>query len=184
MKAEFGTKLNLPKSESRYIKLRAKGDTIKFRLAGTPTYQTDHWVEREKFPCEKYNSEDNSADCKYCEQYALAVADGNKKAADSIKPVTTFKYPILDRESGRAAVFEFTAKSIHYGIDGYAKMGVDVFACDWGVTRNEEQGNYYSVMRLDKGVLSAEDKAQLKIASEFKLEGKQSESVNPEEVPV
>ena len=182
--AKFGTELNLPKGESRYLKLKAKGDVIKFRLAGVPFYQTDHWINKEKITCEKYNSEDNSAPCGYCEQYEEAVNAGDKQAQREYRPVTTFMYPVLDRNTGRAGIFQFTAKSIHYGIDGYSKMGVDVFGCDWAVTRNEEKGNYYSVMRLGEDILSAEEQKELKRASEFELEGKQSESVKPEDVPI
>ena len=187
--AKFGQELNIPKSESRYLKLKAKGDTIKFRLAGVPVYQTDHWINKEKISCDKYNSADNIGDCRYCDQYAEAYAAGDKTAMREYRPVTTFMYPVLckeynNKEHGRAAIFQFTAKSIHYGIDGYSRMGVDVFACDWAIERTEEQGNYYSVMRLGEGVLSKEEEAELKRAGGFELEGKESESVRPGEVPI
>ena len=188
-KIDFGKEINLPKGESKYIKLRNKGDFILFRIAGTPVYETDHWVDRNKFPCDKYNSLDNDAPCHYCDDYLDAVANGDKKTVRELRPVTTFKYPVLDRTSGKAGIYEFTAKSIHYGIDGYAKMGIDVFGCDWRVDRlkqtvDEAGPEFWSLKRLGDGVLSKEEKAELKRASEFELEGKESESVNPKDVPV
>ena len=186
---KFGQDLNLPKGESKYIKLRNKGEFILFRIAGTPTYETDHWVNKEKFSCDKYNSADNDTPCHYCDDYATALAKGDKKVARDIKPVTTFRYPILDRTTGKAGIYEFTAKSIHYGVDGYKRMGIDVFGCDWRVDRlkqtvDEPGSEFWSLKRLGEGVLSKEEKAELKKASEFELEGKESESVNPEEVPI
>ena len=186
---EFGQELNLPKGESKYLKLRNKGDYIVFRIAGTPVYETDHWINREKVSCDKYNSLDNDAPCHYCDEYEAAVSADDKQAIRDLKPVTTFMYPILDRTSGKAGIYQFTAKSIHYGIDGYSKMGIDVFGCDWRVDRNkqtvDEAGpEFWSLKRLGEGVLSKEEKAELKRANEFELEGKQSESVVSDEVPI
>ena len=186
---KFGQELNLPKGESKYLKLRNKGDFLVFRIAGTPVYETDHWINREKVSCDKYNSLENDAPCHYCDDYAEAVAADDKQVMRELRPVTTFMYPVLDRTTGKAGIYQFTAKSLHYGIDGYAKMGVDVFACDWRVDRHkqtvDEAGpEFYSLMRLSEGVLSKEEKAELKRAKEFELEGKQSESVKPEDVPI
>jgi len=185
-KTEFGTDPDLPKSGGMYVKLKAKGDKLKFRIAGTPYYHVDHWIEekgkRKKIECAKYNSEGNAADCEYCDQHKEAVAAGNKELADSVRPVTTFMYPILNRDTGEAAIFQFTAKGIHYDINGYAKEGVDVFACDWLVERTEEPGSgYYNVKRLGEDKLSAEEQEELDRAKGFNLEGKASSSIKETE---
>jgi len=184
-KAEFGSDLNLPRGGGQYVKLVSKGDKIKFRIAGTPTYHVDHWIgekgAREKVACTKYNTDDKDAQCGYCDDYKKAVDAGDKDVAKDIKPTTTFLYPILNRETGEAAIFQFTAASIHYKISNYAKAGVDVLACDWLVERTEEPGSgYYDVMRLDAGTLSAEEKEELERAGGFNLGGRESSSVGPE----
>ena len=175
-KAEFGRELDLPASEGRYIRLKSQGDKIKFRIAGTPVYQVDHWVEGEKIPCKKYGG--GGGECSFCEDYRRAVELGDEEMQRKFRPVTTFLYPILNRVTGKAQIFQFTAKSIHYAISGYAKEGVDVFGCDWVVERTEEPGSgYYSVMRLGSEELTEEEQAQLERARGFLLEGKSSKSV-------
>ena len=180
--ASFSKDLNLPKGNSLYVKLAGKGDKIKFRIATTPFYVTRHWTSpRTTELCEKYNS-DNVKPCKHCEEYDKLMAQDKKEEAKEHRPITTFKYPILNYEGDLPAIFEFTAKSIHYSIKGYADEGVDVFACDWSVERTEEQGNYYKVLRLNDSKLSEKQQEALDKAKTFKLADRQSSSVVSGEV--
>jgi hypothetical protein len=175
--AQFGKKLNLPSAGSKFIKLTAKGDKIKFRIASTAHYQTKHWLDKETVLCTRYNAEDKKAECINCDKHQKLVDAGNVDEAKKIAPVTTFYYPILNLADDTAAVFQFTAKSIHYTIAGYADEGVDVFACDWSVERTEEKGNYYKVLRLDSKPLNKEQKAAIEAAKNIKFMGKESSSV-------
>ncbi len=180
--ASFEKNLNLPSSGGRYVKLSKKGDKIRFRIAGTPHYETKHFLgDKEIEFCGKYNSDDTKATCKYCEDYATALEMGDEKTAKQIKPFTTFYYPILDLGDNKAKIFQFNAKGIHYTIKNYADEGVDVFACDWSVERTEEQGpNYYKVLRLDGKKLTKEQDEELVKAKGFKLSQKPSSSVSTE----
>jgi len=182
--AAFNKKLNLPGNTNTFVKLKSKGDKIKFRIANTPHYETIHWVGDIEFElCGRFNSDDKEAKCTYCDDYDRAVEAGDKKTADAIKAQTTFYYPILllegnaSEQVGKPAIFQFNAKSIHYNIKGYADEDVDVFACDWLVERTEEQGNYYHVKRLSDKPLSKELQEQFELAKQLKLKAKESKSV-------
>lgn len=188
--ASFGKELNLPANESKFIKLKSKGDSIKFRIAGTPHYQTKHFLgDKTVVLCTKYNSDDKDAECQYCDQYAALLDKGDKEKARAIAPVTNFYYPIVNMETDEAQVFQFTAKSIHYTIAGYADNGVDVFNCTWQVKRTEDKGNYYQVLRLDEKPLTKEQQEAKEVAKNFNLEAsKESTSVviddQPSEEPI
>lgn len=179
--ANFDKDLNLPKGSSLYIKLSSKGDKIKFRIAKTPTYETKHWLDKKTTVlCAKYNSDLPVEECKYCDQYQEAVSAQDKEKAKQIKPVTTFHYPIVNLADNLPAIFEFTAKSIHYTIRGYAVEGVDVMGCDWSVERTEERGNYYKVLRLGDAPLTDEQKVAMENAKKLMLNGNKSSSVTDE----
>ena len=182
--ADFNKNLNLPSGGGRYVKLSKKGDKIKFRIATTPHYETKHFLGDKEFSlCGKYNSEDPKTTCKYCQDYALALENNDEVVAKQLKPMTTFYYPVLDINEGKAKIFQFTAKSIHYTIKGYADEGVDVFACDWSVERTEEQGaNYYKVLRLDATELTKEQEEELNKAKAFKFDQKASDSISEEDM--
>ena len=175
--------LNLPTSTGKYIKLKAKGDKIKFLIASTPHYETKHWLsDQEAVLCEKYNSEDKMAKCQYCEAYQknLEAAGEDKdkvKAANKMKPQVSFYYPILNFKDNVAGIFQ-TTQSVHWTIVGYAEDGVDVFGCVWSVERTEDPGNYYATRRLDPVKLTAEQRLELEKAKTIKLsKGKLSKSV-------
>jgi hypothetical protein len=176
--APFGQRLNLPIAEGRFIKLEHKGDKIRFRLANTPHYQTKHFLDdKTTVFCGKYNSEDKKATCRYCDQYQKIFDEKGKKAAEYLKPVVTFYYPIVNMDTNEAQIFEFRARSIHYTIAGYADDGIDVFAYTWSVNRIEEPGNYYEIKRLGDKVLSEAQLSSLKVAKTFRLASKKSSSL-------
>ena len=186
--ANFSKNLNLPSKGGTYIRLKEKGDKVKFIIAGTPHYETIHWVGDKQFElCGKYNSDDPAkAECSYCEDYAKAVEEKDEKTEKQIRPVTNFYYPILDMTSNKPAIFQFSAKSIHYTIKNYADEGLDVFETLWVVERTNEQGpNYYKVLNMGTPKLSDEQKEQLALAKKLKPKtGKASQSVSDEEVPL
>lgn len=179
--------LNLPSGTGKYVKLKAKGDKIKFLIAGTPQYETKHWIsDRDSVLCSKYNSEDKDARCLNCEAWheALEEAGQDKKKieeANKLKPQVTFYYPILNLNDNIAAIFQ-TTQSVHWTIVGYAEDGVDVFKCAWAVERTEDPGSYYVVRRLDEVKLTPDQKQEMEKAKAQKLnKGKSSSSVVEDE---
>lgn len=175
--ASFNKELNLPGGTGTFVKLKGKGDKLKFRIANTPHYETIHWVGDKPELCGKFNSDEKGSSCEHCEAYDRAVEDGDEKKSKAIKAQTNFYYPILNLDTGKPAIFQFSAKSIHYTIKGYADEDVDVFNCDWSVERTEEQGNYYKVLRLGDKKLSPELQEQYELAKKLKIKSKESQSI-------
>ena len=185
--ASFNKNINLPSKGGTYIRLKEKGDKVKFVIAGTPHYETIHWTADRQFElCGKYNSDNpEKAECIYCDQYAEAIEANDEKKQKAIRPVTNFYYPILDLATNKPSIFQFSAKSIHYTIKNYSDEGLDVFDTVWVVERTNEQGpNYYKVLNMGTPKLTAEQKEQLELAKKLKVKsGKPSSSVSDEEVP-
>lgn len=187
--ADFDRNINLPTSGGKYIRLKAKGDKIKFLIASKPHYETKHWIsDRETVLCEKYNGQPKGAVCSYCEKYKdqLALAGDNKKlieAANKLRAGVTFYYPVLNLDTDEPNIFQ-TAPSVHWTIVGYKEEGVDVFKCAWSVVRTEVAGNYYEVRRLDSVKLTDEQEDAYQQAKQISLnKGKASTSVVEEEEP-
>jgi len=178
--ADFNKDIKLPIAQGIYTKLSKKGEKIKFMIAATPHYETVHFLgDREVVLCGKYNSENpEEGYCKYCDDYQTAVNMGDKNTVKQIKPVTNFYYPILNLDTNQATIFQFTAKSIHYGIKGYSDEGVDVFACAWLVERTEDKKlGYYKILNMGPVKLTIEQEEQLKIAKGLSPKGRESSSV-------
>lgn len=181
--ADFDRKINLPTSGGKYFRLKAKGDKIKFLIANTPSYETVHWIsEKESVLCDKYNGQDKSAQCEWCEKYksAVSMAGEDKRSlldANKLKAKTNFFYQVLNLQTDESVIFQ-TTPSVHWTIVGYKEEGVDVFACAWSVERTEEAGKYYEVRRLDTVKLT---KAQKEVLDDIKNsafdKGKQSKTI-------
>lgn len=181
--ANFDRNIDLPSSGGKYLRLKAKGEKIKFLIAKTPHYETKHWIsDRESVLCDRYNGQGKQAKCQWCEKHKdlLALAGNDKKkidAANKFRATTSFFYPILNLNNDEPVIFQ-TTPSIHWTIVGYKEDGVDVFGCAWSVERTEDPGNYYAVRRLDPVKLTPEQQEALETAKGFTLErGKASSSV-------
>lgn len=181
--ANFDRNINLPTSGGKYIRLKAKGDKIKFLIANTPHYETKHWIsDKETVMCDKYNGQPKGSVCNMCNKHKelLDLAGEDKKLiqqANNVRAVTTFFYPILDLKTEEPAIFQ-TSPSVHWTIVGYKEDEVDVFACAWSVERTEVAGNYYEVRRLDPPKMTPSIKEGLEKAKAIALnKGKASRTV-------
>ena len=184
--AGFKRDTDLPVTGGKYLRLKAKGDKIKFLIANTPHYETKHWTsERENVLCDRYNGQGKKAVCVACVKYRdlLALAGDDKEKieiANKLKPQVTFYYPVLDLKTDEPVIFQ-TSPSVHWTIVGYKEDGVDVFACAWAVERTEEPGKYYEVRRLDAVKLSTDQEESLARAKQIVLsKGQASSSVTEE----
>lgn len=172
--AGFTRDINLPSSGGKYLRLKAKGDKIRFLIASTPHYETKHWIsDSENVLCTKYNGQDKKAKCEWCDKFKdlLVKAGDDKKLvqeANKLKAKTDFFYPILNLITEESNIFQ-TTQSVHWEIVGYKEDGVDVFKCAWVVERTEEPGKYYSVRRLDEVKLTPEQKEVLESAKAIVL---------------
>ena len=172
--AGFDRNINLPSSGGKYFRLKAKGDKIRFLIAGTPHYETKHWIsESENVLCGRYNGTDKKSPCEWCDKFKdlLAKAGDDKEKvqiANKLKPKTDFFYPVLNLTTDEPVIYQ-TTQSVHWTIVGYKEEGVDVFKCAWSVERTEEPGKYYEVRRLDAIKLTVEQKETLEEAKGFIL---------------
>jgi len=154
---------NIPGGGGKFVSLDSQGDFITFRLAGEPMFEYLHWMEladgsKEKNECVRLNNPEGELECPFCE------------AGD--KPKSKFYYPILNRDTGKAAIFR-TSASVHIAIDSEFRDGIDVFKYDYKVTRvgGENPNKFYRVTRLPEPIaLTDEDNAELKKAKEMDLE--------------
>jgi len=148
---------NIPSGGGRFVSLNKQGDAITFRLAGEPFFEFIHWMDgpdgnKERTPCVRLNNPDEGLDCPLCD------------AGDRAK--SKFYYPILNRDTGRAAIFR-TSASVHIAIDSEFRDGIDVFKYDYRVTRigGEDPNKYYRVTRLpEPKPLSKDEEEQLEEA--------------------
>jgi len=161
---------------ANFVKLESKGDKIKFRLANKPHVRAQHWPKDSRpLDCERVN---NNKDCEYCAKLeegefppGVTKEQVEKDARlNWYKPTIQFLYPILNRDTGVAQIFQ-TSTSVHVVIKDAEKAGIDVYKSDWQVTRNEGvPAKYYSVIRLDPVKLDAKDKAILEEANKIDLD--------------
>ena len=172
--ANFDRNINLPSGGGKYLRLKAKGDKVKFLIANTPHFETKHWIgDRESVLCDKYNGQGKTAVCGNCDTYKMMLAEAGDneaklKEANKLKPQVTFFYPVLDLNTNEPVIFQ-TSPSVHWTIVGYKEDGVDVFNCAWAVERTEEPGKYYEVRRLDSIKLSKEQLEALEKAKQIVL---------------
>lgn len=176
--AKIGDKTNLDRRE--YLELKSKGEKVKFRLASDDYhYEGKHFIKQENgdwlvSPCPRVN---NNMECHYCEQY-FAILNDIKKAKASkdaqaektldkekqkVKPTIAFYYPVLDRETGMAAIFK-TTLMIRLAFEEQKDNGVSLLDYDFIVTRTEKPGSYYSLDRVDSAEtpeLTEDEKVEL-----------------------
>ena len=156
--ADFSEDIPGSTYRSDFVQLSKKGDRIKFRIFAKPFYIGKHWIaEREAVNCPRINSKDETVSCEYCEKFEKGVANPHHRSG-SYKPNLQFYYPIIDRETHEAAIFQ-TSISVHMAIKEAADAGIDVYKSDWQVTRNEgDKANYYGVVRLDAISVTEEER--------------------------
>lgn len=170
---DFDQDIDVPgaSSRSQFVQLKSKGEKITFRIANIPFVRGQHWAgAKNPIPCSKVNKNET---CQYCDKYeAGEIPPGvdPDKGRNWYQPNLQFLYPILNRETGEAQIFQ-TALSVHTTIRDTAKAGVNVYASDWRVTRNEgTPAKYYSTVRLDASELSVTEKAVMEKAKAIDFE--------------
>src|SRR3989304_7946564 len=177
--AEFGSEIKGVGNQSQFVQLKSKGDSITFRLAGVPGYNAKHWKEDKTWVfCPKIMQQE---ECKLCEEvdFTQDLEDKRNKKAK-----VTFYFPILNRETGQAQIFQ-TGLSVRAAIEEYQRAGEDVYKIDWKVTRNEGENpaHYYGVVRLSEKKLTKEEEIEYEKATAIDInaiiEGKQSKNFEP-----
>lgn len=156
----MGETLNIDKG-NLFVKLKSKGDKIKFRLVKGGYYDGKHFIKNgDDWTVSSCPRIMNQQSCVYCQKYsqikaeALRVEDKKErddimKEAQKFQVKMTFYYPIIDRETGLGKILK-TTLSIRQELEAEFKDGIDVYEYDYVLTRTEESpSKYYKLTRLD-----------------------------------
>lgn len=156
----MGETLNIDKG-GMFVKLKAKGDKIKFRLIKGGYYDGKHFLKQdEKWVISNCPRIMNGLECEYCNKYFsiktqadLLQNEEEKKSvmkeADKFKVKMTFYYPVIDREDGKGKILK-TTTSVRQELEQEYKDGIDVYEYDYVLTRTEESpAKYYKLTRID-----------------------------------
>jgi hypothetical protein len=161
--ANFGEEINT--SSNLFSKLKAKGDTIHFRILGVPYYDGKHFSkdDNDKWvitPCPRINEKQ---ECETCKKYFAAMADVKKmqangepkhvieeakKVANKYSASVSVYYPIINRKTETFQIFQ-TGMGVRNKIEAEVKLGTPVLKRDFIVLRTEQQGNYYALTKVD-----------------------------------
>lgn len=156
----MGETLNIDKG-GMFVKLKSKGDKIKFRLIKGGYYDGKHFIKNgDKWIVTDCPKIMHGMECEYCDKYIsirtqadLLQNDEEKKSvmkeADGYKAKMTFYYPIIDREDGKGKILK-TSLVVRQELEQEYKDGIDVFEYDYVLTRTEESpAKYYKLTRID-----------------------------------
>lgn len=166
-RADFDERIEGVGSKGDFVQLKKKGDSITFRIADVPSYSGKHWISKKEWvfcPVIMKTAET----CEWCDK-ADVTQDLEEKR--QIKAKVSFYFPIVDRKSKKAAIFQ-TGLQVRNAIQEYEKNGIDVYASDWKVVRNEgdDPSRYYAVIRLDTTKLDKIEEAALAEAAALDVE--------------
>jgi len=156
----MGETLNIDKG-GLFVKLKSKGDKVKFRLIKGGYYDGKHFVKNGDgwlvTLCPRIM---NELPCEYCQKYQQIKAQADllqskdekesvMKEARNYQVKMTFYYPIIDRESGKGKILK-TTMSVRLELEAEFKDGIDVYEYDYVLTRTEESpAKYYKLTRMD-----------------------------------
>jgi len=172
-RADFSERIEGVGQRGQFVQLKKKGESITFRIADVPSYNGKHWIsKREWVFCPKIMK--TAEVCEWCEKAEITQDLEEKK---QIKVKVSFYFPIVDRETKKAAIFQ-TGLQVRNAIQEYEKNGIDVYKSDWKVVRNEgdNPANYYAVIRLDTTKLDKDEEEELGKAAALDVEALTSKS--------
>lgn len=158
-------------SGGNFLRVKQKGDTIKFRIAQAPVYSGKHFsplVDKETgdkkwdvFPCPRIN---NGEECETCEQFFKLKAQAKKaKETDDLKlekdlntqarnysVAIQFFFPVLDRGTQEFGILQ-TTKGVRDRINEAHESGVNVLDKDWVLrnTGSDSPKDLYSIVAMD-----------------------------------
>ncbi len=156
----LGEALNIDKG-GMFVKLKSKGDKLKFRLIKGGYYDGKHFIKNgDKWVVTNCPRIMNGEECEYCNKYTSIRTQADllqdkeeresvMKEADKYKVKMTFYYPIIDREDGKGKILQ-TTLSVRQELEQEYKDGIDVYEYDYVLTRTEESpSKYYKLTRID-----------------------------------
>lgn len=177
--ADYGEKVEFG-SGSRFLKLKAKKDKVRFRLLGRPFIEGKHFIPKgmneetgkmdwEITPCPRVNEK---AECNYCTRYMRGIGTANKtkdkelikkahQELDKYNASISVYYPIINRLTQEFTVLQ-TTLGVRNKIEAEAEIGTRVLAVDFDLMRTEVPGSdYYKLSRVDSAETTPLTEAEL-----------------------
>lgn len=160
-KLSFGE--NLPTQTGLYIRVKEKGDQVRFRIAQEPVYSGKHFMKiGDKWDvtsCARVSDQDH---CEYCDMYFKGMQEAKKteetdpekaeqtrEAARKYSASIIFYLPILDRDNQEFKILQ-TTMGIRNKINEYYEAGTKVFERDWILRNTGAKGKErYSIVPVD-----------------------------------
>ncbi len=181
----IGNKTSIDRKE--FLELKSKGEKVTIRIANSDYYyEGKHFQESDGewtvTNCSRINEEQT---CDLCEQYfeinreikEVKKAKDEKKVkeldkeARKVKANLSFYYPVLDRDTGLAAIFK-TSLMVRLGLEEKKEDGVDILNSDFVVKRTEKPGSYYTLTKVDSAEVvkfTKEEKEELEKAKKMNV---------------
>lgn len=159
-RADFGESLSF--NSSLWMQLKAKGDSVLFRLIDAPYYDGKHifddgrggWFVED---CDRVNKGTKCTKCQIFFEHKeaeKAETDPEKKKdlakeARKYQAKVTFYYPILNRKDKKFQVLK-TTFGVRNKIENEAAAGTKIMERDFVLKRTEAPGaDFYSLTRID-----------------------------------
>jgi hypothetical protein len=182
---KFGEEM--PNSGSKFLKVKQKGDKLKFRLAQQPVYVGKHFIKVsdswDVTSCDRINNQEG---CGYCDLFFQAKAEEKKNKdtnpeeskkwgneARIYSPAITFYFPVLNRDTESFGILQ-TTQGVRNKINAQHEAGIDVFKKDWILhnTGSENPGDRYALVPVDSAdskPFTEKEEEEFKKAQEFDL---------------
>jgi hypothetical protein len=157
--AQFGEKVNF--NSSQFLKLKSKGDSVKFRILGIPYIDGKHFTKTAdgKWDIQACPRVNEHGKCEMCSKFFSIIMKAKKtedktlieqakKEAEPFKCSVSVYYPVINRETEAFAVFQ-TTMGVREEIEAEAALGTKVMESDFTVMRTEVPGKYYRFSKVD-----------------------------------
>jgi hypothetical protein len=187
--ANYGEKANYERG-GLFVRVKEKGEKVTVRLAGKPFYKGQHFMKDPEtnkwniFDCPRIMTEEHCPDCETSFAFYKDAKDKEalgapkdeveklKEKGKQFKATIKWFYPILNRDTGKAAILE-TGPSVRNKIDAEVAAGTQVMNYDYVLLVTKLPGNdYYAFTRkdsMDADPITDYDKIELEKAKNFDL---------------
>ncbi len=165
---DFGQ--TMPGRKDQFLRVKQKGDTIKFRIAQPPVYTGKHFATvkdpttgESKWDVTECPRINGGGECGICEKFFEAKAKAKKlkdedpvasknyeNEARGYSVAIQFYFPILNRDTQEFGILQ-TTQGVRNKINEIAEVGVDIFEKDWVLrnTGSESPKDLYSIVAMD-----------------------------------
>jgi len=178
---DFGEEL--PRSGSKFTRLKESGDKLQFRIIGRVFVEGNHFFltdgKWDIIPCVRINEQ---AECEYCARFFEAMRsipktedkDEYRKLRDEVKktvpgcePGISYNFPVINRETGEFTVFQATP-GIRNKIEAEHTLGTKVMTVDFIAKNTGKKGkDRYLLTRVDSADTKELTAEEVKLVEDY-----------------